>query len=189
MSLFSFWLGGLGEGQAFFDARRFWGRGLKGVFDLCLEDGTTLVCFLWSLITHNDCSSTQYPIDSIQDGINHCLPIIPEIRTTDKLAFLGSPRWTAPCLGREHLTGQLYQNLAAAKFPSPTGACKPFDAAADGGCCGEGMAKVIHKPQASPVEENDSILGVITGSAVNQNRTLNHLTVPHSESQVPSTTK
>ena len=76
-----------------------------------------------------------------------------------------------------------YQNLAAAGFLSPTGACKPFDAAADGYCRGEGVAVVVLKSLASAIEENDSILGVITGSAVNQNENPNPITVPHSESQ------
>ena len=76
-----------------------------------------------------------------------------------------------------------YQNLAAAGFLSPTGACKPFDVAADGYCRGEGVAVVVLKPLASAIEENDNILGVITGSAVNQSENSSHITVPHSESQ------
>ena len=76
-----------------------------------------------------------------------------------------------------------YQNLAAAGFLSPTGACKPLDATGDGYCRGEGVAVVVLKPLASAIEENDSILGVITGSAVNQNENSSHITVPHSESQ------
>ena len=76
-----------------------------------------------------------------------------------------------------------YQNLAAAGFLSLTGACKPFDAAADGYCRGEGVAVVVLKPLTSAIEEKDNILGVITGSAVNQNRNLSHIAVPHAESQ------
>ena len=71
-----------------------------------------------------------------------------------------------------------YQNLAAAGFLSPTGACKPFDAAADGYCRGEGVAVVVLKPLISAIKENDNILGIITGSAVNQNENSNHITVP-----------
>ena len=76
-----------------------------------------------------------------------------------------------------------YQNLAAAGFLSPTGACKPFDAAADGYCRGEGVAVVVLKPLATAIEEKDNILGVIAGSAVNQNENCSHITVPHSGSQ------
>ena len=124
-------------------------------------------------------SSIQYPIDSIRNGVYHSLPIIADFRTTDKLAFLESLRWTESSLGREPSAGQLYQNLAAAGFLSPTGACKPFDAAAYGYCRGEGAAIVFNKPLASAIEENDNILSVITGSAPK----LSHITVPHSESQ------
>ena len=76
-----------------------------------------------------------------------------------------------------------YQNLAAAGFLSPTGACKPFDAAADGYCRGEGVAIVVLKSLSDAITENDNILGVITGSAVNQNENRSHITVPNTDSQ------
>ncbi|KAI2605503.1 putative polyketide synthase [Hypoxylon fragiforme] len=76
-----------------------------------------------------------------------------------------------------------YQNLAAAGFLSPTGQCKPFDAGADGYCRGEGVAAVVLKKLDLAVAEGDHILGVITGSAVNQNFNDNHITVPCSSSQ------
>lgn len=77
-----------------------------------------------------------------------------------------------------------YQNLRAAGFLSPSGQCKPFDASADGYCRGEGVGVVVLKPLTAAVQENDNILGVIVGSAANQNRNLSHITVPHSGSQV-----
>ena len=76
-----------------------------------------------------------------------------------------------------------YQNLAAAGFLSPTGGCKPFDASADGYCRGEGVAAVVLKSLSKAVEEGDNILGVIMGSAVNQNHNDAHITVPCSSSQ------
>ncbi|KAH8690675.1 putative polyketide synthase [Talaromyces proteolyticus] len=76
-----------------------------------------------------------------------------------------------------------YQNLAAAGFLSPSGACKPFDASADGYCRGEGVAAVVLKPLSSAINEGDNILGVIVGSAVNQNHNDAHITVPCSSSQ------
>ena len=76
-----------------------------------------------------------------------------------------------------------YQNLAAAGFLSPTGACKPFDASADGYCRGEGVGAVVLKSLESAIEEHDNILGVIVGSAVNQNLNDAHITVPCSSSQ------
>jgi 3-oxoacyl-(acyl-carrier-protein) synthase len=76
-----------------------------------------------------------------------------------------------------------YQNLAAAGFLSPTGGCKPFDASADGYCRGEGVAAVVLKPLSTAIEEGDHVLGVIVGSAVNQNYNDAHITVPCSSSQ------
>lgn len=76
-----------------------------------------------------------------------------------------------------------YQNLAAAGFLSPSGGCKPFDASADGYCRGEGVAAVVLKPLSTAIEEGDNILGVIVGSAVNQNYNDAHITVPCSSSQ------
>ncbi|KAI2620676.1 beta-ketoacyl synthase domain-containing protein [Hypomontagnella submonticulosa] len=76
-----------------------------------------------------------------------------------------------------------YQNLDAAGFLSPTGQCKPFDARADGYCRGEAVAVVVLKPLADAIDAHDDILGVIVGSAVNQNYNDSHITVPHSTSQ------
>ena len=76
-----------------------------------------------------------------------------------------------------------YQNLAAAGFLSPSGGCKPFDASADGYCRGEGVAAVVLKSLSKAVEEGDNILGVIVGSAVNQNHNDAHITVPCASSQ------
>lgn len=77
-----------------------------------------------------------------------------------------------------------YQNLAAAGFLSPSGQCKPFDADADGYCRGEGVAVVVLKQLSDAIKDKDNILGVITGSAANQNRNFSHITQPHSGSQV-----
>ncbi|KAI1755466.1 BcPKS19, polyketide synthase [Xylaria castorea] len=76
-----------------------------------------------------------------------------------------------------------YQNLHAAGFLSPSGQCKPFDATADGYCRGEGVGVVILKKLSDAIEDNDNILGVIVGSAANQNYNCSHITVPHSGSQ------
>ncbi|KAH8727766.1 BcPKS19, polyketide synthase [Phaeosphaeriaceae sp. PMI808] len=77
-----------------------------------------------------------------------------------------------------------YQNLHAAGFLSPSGQCKAFDTDADGYCRGEGVAVVVLKRLSDAIRDNNNILGVIVGSAVNQNHNSNHITVPHSGSQV-----
>ncbi|CAJ2505236.1 Uu.00g126300.m01.CDS01 [Anthostomella pinea] len=77
----------------------------------------------------------------------------------------------------------LHQNLAAANFLSPTGASKSFDARADGYCRGEGAALVVLKKYSSALADGDHIVGVIAGSAVNQNANTAPITVPVSQSQ------
>ena len=77
-----------------------------------------------------------------------------------------------------------YQNLAAASFLSPTGASKPFDAAADGYCRGEGVGLVLLKRLSAAIADGDTIHGVINSSAVNQSHNSTPITVPHSQSQV-----
>ncbi|PMD39228.1 BcPKS19, polyketide synthase [Hyaloscypha variabilis F] len=77
-----------------------------------------------------------------------------------------------------------YRNLQAAGFLSPTGACKPFDGSGDGYCRGEGVGVVVLKKLEDAIRENDNILGVIVGSAMNQNHHASHITVPHSGSQI-----
>lgn len=77
-----------------------------------------------------------------------------------------------------------YQNLAAASFLSPTGPTKPFDAKADGYCRGEGAGLIVLKKLTAAVANDDNILGVIAGSAVNQNSNSTYITVPHSPSQI-----
>ncbi|KAI8945339.1 BcPKS19, polyketide synthase [Xylaria longipes] len=76
-----------------------------------------------------------------------------------------------------------YHNLSAAGFISPTGQCKPFDASGDGYCRGEGVAVVILKKLSDAIKDGDNILGVISGSAANQNHNEGLITVPHSGSQ------
>lgn len=77
----------------------------------------------------------------------------------------------------------LYQNLAAASFLSPTGASKAFDADANGYCRGEGAGIVVLKLLSRAIADQDDILGVIKGTAVNQGSNCTPITVPHSDSQ------
>lgn len=81
------------------------------------------------------------------------------------------------------MTGpEWFQNLAAASFLSPTGQCKPFDAAADGYCRGEAVGAVFLKTFSSALEDGDVIYGVIAASAVRQNQNTTPITVPNAPS-------
>ncbi len=75
-----------------------------------------------------------------------------------------------------------YQNLAGASFLSQTGACKPFDAKADGYCRGEGVAAVFLKKMSAAIADGDHILGVIAGTAVLQNQNCTPIFVPNAPS-------
>ena len=76
----------------------------------------------------------------------------------------------------------VYQNLAGASFLSPTGACKPFDANADGYCRGEAVTAVFLKSLSKAREDGDLIFGVISGTAVAQNSNDTPIVVPNAPS-------
>lgn len=75
-----------------------------------------------------------------------------------------------------------FQNLTGAAFLSPTGQCKPFDAAADGYCRAEGVGAVFLKKLSAAVADGDVIQGVIASSAVFQNQNCTAITVPNEPS-------
>lgn len=75
------------------------------------------------------------------------------------------------------------QNLIGAGFLSPTGESKAFDADANGYCRAEGAGLVVLRSLRDAVRHGDNILGVITGSAVNQSSNSSPIIVPDSESQ------
>jgi len=67
---------------------------------------------------------------------------------------------------------------------APDGRCKTFDAAADGYSRGEGCGVVMLKRMSDAVADNDPILGVIRGSAINHDgKSPSGITVPNRESQ------
>lgn len=66
---------------------------------------------------------------------------------------------------------------------SPTGACKTFDAAADGYARGEGAGLVYLKPLEQALADGDRIHGVIKGVAVNHGGRARSLTAPSALSQ------
>ncbi|GAP82674.1 putative polyketide synthase [Rosellinia necatrix] len=77
----------------------------------------------------------------------------------------------------------MYSGLGRAHFLSPTGQCKPFDAAADGYCRAEGCGLVVVKRLSSAIEENDKIYGVIRGIGINQCGTAKSITHPDHSTQ------
>ena len=77
----------------------------------------------------------------------------------------------------------LFENFAAAHFLSATGGSKSFSADADGYCRGEGGGLVMLKRLSDALRDNDHIISVIGGSAVNQNANCVPITVPHTSSQ------
>ncbi|KAI1374273.1 putative polyketide synthase [Hypoxylon crocopeplum] len=94
---------------------------------------------------------------------------------------LVSGECSAALAGGTHVMTQpaWFQNLAAGQFLSPTGQCKPFDAAADGYCRGEGVGAVFLKRMDRAVADGDSILGVIAATAVQQNQNCTPIFVPN----------
>ncbi|OLN89945.1 Iterative polyketide synthase CazM 11 [Colletotrichum chlorophyti] len=75
-----------------------------------------------------------------------------------------------------------FQNLAGASFLSTTGQCKPFDAAADGYCRGDGVGAVFLKKLSQALADGDQVLGVIPATAVQQNLNCTPIFVPNSPS-------
>ena len=69
------------------------------------------------------------------------------------------------------------------RMMSPSGRCRPFDAAGDGFVRSEGCATVLLKRLSDARADGDRVLAVIKGSAVNQDGRSNGLTAPNSLSQ------
>lgn len=88
---------------------------------------------------------------------------------------------SAALAGGSHIMTQpaWFQNLAGGQFLSPTGQCKPFDAAADGYCRSEGVGAVFQKRMDRAMADGDSILGVIAATAVQQNENCTPIFVPN----------
>ncbi|MGL5877308.1 MAG: beta-ketoacyl synthase N-terminal-like domain-containing protein, partial [Xenococcaceae cyanobacterium] len=81
------------------------------------------------------------------------------------------------------LSPELHQTFSQAGMMSADGRCKTFDASADGYVRGEGCGVVILKRLEDAIEDNDNILAVIKGSAINQDGRSNGLTAPNGLSQ------
>lgn len=77
----------------------------------------------------------------------------------------------------------MYLGLSRGHFLSPTGNCKPFDAAADGYCRAEGCVLFVLKRLSDAVAEGDRIHGVIKSAQINQSGNSSSITHPHSTTQ------
>lgn len=74
--------------------------------------------------------------------------------------------------------------FSQAQMLAPGGRCRTFDAEAEGYVRGEGCGIIILKRLSDAEKNNDNILAVIKGTAVNQDGKTNGLTAPNSLSQV-----
>ncbi|KAL9629786.1 MAG: hypothetical protein Q9204_005076 [Flavoplaca sp. TL-2023a] len=95
-------------------------------------------------------------------------------------AILGGECTAALAGGTTVMSSPLwFQNLAGGSFLGPTGACKPFDAKADGYCRGEAVASVFMKKMGQAIKDGDTIIGCIRSTAVYQNANCTPIFVPN----------
>ncbi len=73
--------------------------------------------------------------------------------------------------------------FSKARMLSPTGRCRPFDAAGDGYVRSEGGAVVILQPLAQALAENNPVFAVIVGSGVNSDGRTKGLAMPNQTAQ------
>ena len=73
--------------------------------------------------------------------------------------------------------------FSKARMLSPTGRCRPFDAAGDGYVRSEGGAVVILQPLAQAIAEKNPVYGVIVGSGVNSDGRTTGLAMPNQAAQ------
>lgn len=81
-------------------------------------------------------------------------------------------------------SSRMTQNLIGAGFLSPTGRSKAFDETADGYCRAEGAGMVVLRRLQDAIKHGDHILGIITGSAINQGSNTSPIIVPDTPSQL-----
>jgi len=81
------------------------------------------------------------------------------------------------------LSPEISINFSKARMLSPDGCCRTFDAAANGYARGEGVGIIVLKRLSDALAENDNILALIRGAAVNHDGRSSGLTVPNGPSQ------
>lgn len=77
----------------------------------------------------------------------------------------------------------MYVGFSRASMLSPTGLCRPFDAAADGYVRAEGAAVVVLRSMTAAYKGRNHIRGVVVGSGINQDGRTTGLSLPSAESQ------
>ncbi|MEU0374184.1 SDR family NAD(P)-dependent oxidoreductase [Streptomyces sp. NPDC006283] len=82
-----------------------------------------------------------------------------------------------------YLTELPHVFMSRAGMLSPTGRCRPFDAAADGIVPGEGCAVVVLKPLSRARADGDPVHAVIRAGGLNQDGRTNGITAPSAASQ------
>ncbi|MEZ3180693.1 amino acid adenylation domain-containing protein [Streptomyces pimonensis] len=78
-----------------------------------------------------------------------------------------------------HLTPAAHRSLEAAQALSPTGRSRAFSSAADGFVPGEGGAALVVRPLAKAHRDDDTVLAVVRGTAVNNDGTSLSLMAPN----------
>lgn len=81
------------------------------------------------------------------------------------------------------ITPTMYLSHGKSGMLSSEGKCKTFDERSDGYVRAEGVGCIFIKPLSKALADNDSILGIIKGTAVNYNGRSNSLTSPSARSQ------
>ncbi|MBG0566155.1 SDR family NAD(P)-dependent oxidoreductase [Actinoplanes aureus] len=86
-------------------------------------------------------------------------------------------------------TPRFFVHMSQLGVLSPSHACRPFDAGADGFVPGEGVAALVLKPLAAARRDGDHVYGVIKGTAINHDGRTNGFTAPSTRSQADLVTE
>ncbi|MEN1678305.1 MAG: SDR family NAD(P)-dependent oxidoreductase [Planctomycetota bacterium] len=81
------------------------------------------------------------------------------------------------------LTPETTLAFSSARMLSPTGECRPFDAAANGYVRGEGCGVVVLKRLSDAQAAGDNVMAVLRAAAINQDGRTSGISAPNGESQ------